>query len=189
MGKLFKHLKPFLWAIVAIFVLLFAQAMADLSLPGYMANIVNVGIQQDGISNAVPQALSVTEFGRISFFLTADQINQVKSDYILLDKQSLSAADYAKDVKTYPQLANEDIYKINTTDKKEISSLDTIFSHTLAGRSQSGAKRRCDFCTIRNTVYGRRGPLRGAGAIAAGPTMLPCKALPRRKSMPSNRTS
>ena len=49
MGKLFKHLKPFLWAIVAIFVLLFAQAMVDLSLPGYMANIVNVGIQQDGI--------------------------------------------------------------------------------------------------------------------------------------------
>ncbi len=131
MTKLFKHLKPFLWAIILIFVLLFAQAMLDLALPGYMANIVNVGIQQDGISNAVPQALSVTEFNRISFFLTADQINQVKSDYVLLDKQSLSASDYAKDVKTYPQLANEDIYKINTTNKKEISSLDTIFSHTL----------------------------------------------------------
>ena len=131
MTKLFKHLRPFLWAIILIFALLFAQAMLDLSLPGYMANIVNIGIQQDGIANAVPQALSATEFNRISFFLTADQINQVKSDYILLDKQSLSASDYAKDVKTYPQLANEDIYKINTTNKKEISSLDTIFSHTL----------------------------------------------------------
>ena len=49
MRKLFKHLKPFIWAIVAIFALLFAQAMADLSLPGYMANIVNIGIQQNGI--------------------------------------------------------------------------------------------------------------------------------------------
>ena len=68
MTKLFKHLKPFLWAIILIFVLLFAQAMLDLSLPGYMANIVNVGIQQDGISNAVPQALSATEFNIISFF-------------------------------------------------------------------------------------------------------------------------
>ena len=50
MAKLFKHLKPFLWAIILIFVLLFAQAMLDLSLPGYMANIVNVGIEQDGIA-------------------------------------------------------------------------------------------------------------------------------------------
>jgi ATP-binding cassette subfamily B protein len=131
MTKLFKHLKPFVWAIIFIFVLLFAQAMLDLSLPGYMANIVNIGIQQDGIANAVPQAVRVTEFSHISIFLTSDQINQIKSDYVLLDKQSLSAADYAKYVKTYPALATEDIYKINTTNKKEIASLNTIFSHSL----------------------------------------------------------
>jgi ATP-binding cassette subfamily B protein len=105
--------------------------MLDLSLPGYMANIVNIGIQQDGIANAVPQAVRVTEFSHISIFLTSAQISQVTNDYILLDKQSLSASDYAKYVKTYPQLAYEDIYKINTTDKKEIASLNTIFSHSL----------------------------------------------------------
>ena len=131
MTKLFKHLKPFVWAIIFIFVLLFAQAMLDLSLPGYMANIVNIGIQQDGIANAVPQAVRVTEFSHISIFLTSDQINQIKGDYIVLDKQSLSASDYAKYVKTYPALATEDIYKINTTNKKEIASLNTIFSHSL----------------------------------------------------------
>ena len=58
MGKLIKHLKPFVWSILAIFVLLFGQAMADLSLPGYMADIVNVGIQQNGIENSVPEAIS-----------------------------------------------------------------------------------------------------------------------------------
>jgi ATP-binding cassette subfamily B protein len=131
MTKLFKHLKPFVWAIIFIFVLLFAQAMLDLSLPGYMANIVNIGIQQDGIANAVPQAVSATEFSHISIFLTSAQISQVTNDYVLLDKQSLSAADYAKYVKTYPALATEDIYKINTTNKKEIASLNTIFSHSL----------------------------------------------------------
>jgi ATP-binding cassette subfamily B protein len=131
MTKLFKHLKPFVWAIIFIFVLLFAQAMLDLSLPGYMANIVNIGIQQDGIANAVPQAVRVTEFSHISIFLTSAQISQVTNDYVLLDKQSLSAADYAKYVKTYPALATEDIYKINTTNKKEIASLNTIFSHSL----------------------------------------------------------
>ena len=131
MTKLFKHLKPFVWAIIFIFVLLFAQAMLDLALPGYMANIVNIGIQQDGIANAVPQAVSATEFSHISIFLTSAQISQVTNDYVLLDKQSLSAADYAKYVKTYPALATEDIYKINTTNKKEIASLNTIFSHSL----------------------------------------------------------
>ncbi len=131
MRKLIKHLKPFTWAIVAIFVLLFAQAMADLSLPGYMANIVNIGIQQNGIQNAVPQAISQTEFNKIAIFMTESQINEFKGDYILLDKQSLSATDYANDLKTYPQLANIDIYKLNTTNKKEIAQLNTILSKAI----------------------------------------------------------
>ena len=131
MRKLIKHLKPFTWAIVAIFVLLFAQAMADLSLPGYMANIVNIGIQQNGIQNAVPQAISQTEFNKIAIFMTESQINEFKGDYILLDKQSLSATDYANDLKTYPQLANTDIYKLNTTNKKEITQLNTILSKAI----------------------------------------------------------
>jgi ATP-binding cassette, subfamily B, multidrug efflux pump len=131
MGKLIKHLKPFLWSIVAIFALLFGQAMADLSLPGYMADIVNVGIQQHGIENSVPQAVSVSEFNKITIFMTDNQKAQVTGDYILLSKQSLSAADYARYVKTYPQLANKDIYKLNTSNKTEISQLDAIFAKAI----------------------------------------------------------
>ncbi len=52
MIKLIKHLKPFIWAIVAIFALLFGQAMTDLALPGYMADIVNIGIQSSGVESA-----------------------------------------------------------------------------------------------------------------------------------------
>ena len=55
MLKLIKFLKPFSWLILLIFVLLFAQAMADLALPAYMSNIINVGVQQNGIENAVPR--------------------------------------------------------------------------------------------------------------------------------------
>ena len=58
MTKLIKHLRPFVWVIVLIFGLLFGQAMADLSLPGYMGDIVNVGISQKGINNAVPLGYS-----------------------------------------------------------------------------------------------------------------------------------
>jgi ATP-binding cassette subfamily B protein len=131
MQKVIKHLKPFTWLIVAIFLLLFAQAMADLSLPGYMANIVNVGIQQNGIENSVPQAISTSEFNKLTFFMTDNEKAQVTADYIVLDKQSLSAGDYVKYLKTYPQLATTSIYKLNTNNNAEITQLNTIFEKSI----------------------------------------------------------
>jgi ATP-binding cassette subfamily B protein len=135
MGKLIKHLKPFVWWILAIFVLLFAQAMADLSLPGYMANIVNIGIGQKGIENTVPQAIGAAEFNKINKLLPLMednlQVAQVTRDYTPLSKQSLSPDEYAKDLKTYPQLANMDVYVLNTTDATEITQLDAIFVKVL----------------------------------------------------------
>jgi len=131
MLKLIKYLKPFTWLIVAIFVLLFGQAMADLSLPSYLADITNVGISQHGIENAVPQAIRQTEFNKVIFLVPAADTARVTGDYILLDKNTLSAADYAKYVKTYPDLANEPIYKLNTTDKTEITFLNGILSKTI----------------------------------------------------------
>ena len=128
MTKLIKHLKPYTWLIVAIFVLLFAQAMSDLSLPGYMSDIVNVGIGQDGVKNAVPSAIRASEMDKLTLFMTDAQKTQVLNDYILLDRQSLSPSDYARYVKKYPQLATVPVYKLNTSDKTQISQLDTIFS-------------------------------------------------------------
>ena len=123
MRKLIKHLKPFVWAIVAIFVLLFAQAMADLSLPSYMANIVNVGIQQNGIENAVPQAISAVEFNKIAIFMTDSQKAQVTTDYTLIDNQS---ADYTK----YPK-ATTPVYELNKINKTEMTQLNTILSQAI----------------------------------------------------------
>jgi ATP-binding cassette subfamily B multidrug efflux pump len=128
MLKLVKHLKPFTWLVVAIFVLLFGQAMSDLSLPGFMSDIVNIGIQQNGIENTVPQAIRATEFNKLTLFMTDSEKTQAKADYILLDKVTLSTADYAKYVKLYPQLATTPIYKLNTTNKVQIAQLDAIFT-------------------------------------------------------------
>ena len=61
MIRLAKYLKPFLPLILLSIVLLFVQGMADLSLPDYIAKIVNTGIQQGGIENAVPQAMRQSE--------------------------------------------------------------------------------------------------------------------------------
>ena len=123
MRKLIKHLKPFVWSILVIFILLFGQAMADLSLPGFMADVVNIGIQQKGIENAVPQAIAADEFNKLTLFMNDADKKQVTADYTLLSRQSLSATDYAKYLKTYPQLANLQLYKLNTSDKTEIKKI------------------------------------------------------------------
>jgi ATP-binding cassette subfamily B multidrug efflux pump len=132
MGKLVKYMGPFVWSVVAIFVLLFGQAMADLSLPGYMSNIVNVGIQAGGIENAVPKAVPASEFSRLTLFMTDADKSRVTADYKLLDKASLSAADYAKYVKTYPLLATAPVDVLNTSHKTEITALDKILVKPIA---------------------------------------------------------
>jgi ATP-binding cassette subfamily B protein len=127
MSKLIKFLGPFKWLILLIFVLLFAQAFADLSLPGYMSNILNVGVQQNGIENTVPTAIQASEMNRIQLFMSADDKAEVAQVYTLLDKASLSNADYANYVKSYPILATYPVYKLGSVSKTEMSELDTIF--------------------------------------------------------------
>ena len=77
MLKLIKFLKPFSWLILFIFVLLFAQALADLSLPGYMSNILNIGVQQNGIENDVPSAIRASEMNRLMLFMSSGDKDEV----------------------------------------------------------------------------------------------------------------
>jgi len=127
MLNLIKHLKPFIWSVVAIFLLLFGQAMADLTLPGYMGDIVNIGIQNNGIENSVPKAISTAEYNRVTLFMNAADKAEVAQEYILLDRTQLSDAEYAEYVKEYPALANETIYVLNVKDSKTIDRLNDIF--------------------------------------------------------------
>ena len=55
MWKLFKHLGEHKVTVLLIVLLLIGQAYCDLALPSYTSDIVDVGIQQGGIENAVPR--------------------------------------------------------------------------------------------------------------------------------------
>ena len=65
--------------------LLFIQANADLALPDYMSKIVNNGIQQGGVENAVPIAIRKSEMDRLVIFLNAEEKNMVLGYYLLFD--------------------------------------------------------------------------------------------------------
>ena len=70
-------------------------------------------------------------FNKLTLLISAADKAKITGDYILLDKNTLSASDYAGYVKTYPDLANEPVYKLNTSDKAEITQLDSILSKTI----------------------------------------------------------
>jgi len=123
MFKLVKYLKPFIAAIAIAIVLLFVQATCDLSLPDYMSNIVNKGIQQGGIENAVPIAIRQSQMDKLTLFINPDFKTEVAKDYTLIDK---SNADYESYVKDYPNLAKEPVYILNNIDKSEIDKLSPV---------------------------------------------------------------
>ncbi len=123
MFRLAKYLKPFIILILIAIVLLFAQAMADLSLPDYMSNIVDIGIQQGGIENAIPKAIRQSEMDKLTIFMSTDNKEEVLKNYTLIDKTS---SDYEKYLNDYPQLEKEPVYILNKIDKKEISKINPL---------------------------------------------------------------
>ena len=131
MLNLLKHLKPFVGAMIIAVVLLFVQAISDLSLPDYMSDIVNVGIQQGGIENAVPKVIKSSEMEKLFIFMDEDQRGVVDDNYILLDKDNLTADEYNKYLKDYPELKNESIYEINTKDEEKLDKLNNIFGQPM----------------------------------------------------------
>ena len=73
MRNLLKHLKPFVGSMIIAIAFLFVQAICDLSLPDYMSNIVNVGIQQGGVENAVPKVIKSSEMEKLFIFMKDDE--------------------------------------------------------------------------------------------------------------------
>lgn len=131
MKKLLKYLRPFAGAIIVAIILLFVQAISDLSLPSYMSNIVNIGIQQKGIEDAVPKAIKSSELNKLLLFTNSDDKKVVEDNYKLIRKEELSNDDYEKYIKQYPELANEDIYVLDTKSKDVKRKLNEILGRPM----------------------------------------------------------
>lgn len=73
MRKLFQYMGMYRKTVFLVFLILIVQAYCDLSLPAYTSDIVNVGIQQGGISESVPKAVSKKGMERILTFLPGQE--------------------------------------------------------------------------------------------------------------------
>ncbi|WP_072523696.1 ABC transporter ATP-binding protein [Clostridium sp. Marseille-P3244] len=81
MKNLFKYAAEHWKSLLVIIVVLFVQAYCDLSLPAYTSDIVNVGIQQGGIEDQVPEAVSAEDMENLLLFVPADEQDTVLSAY------------------------------------------------------------------------------------------------------------
>lgn len=83
MLKMFRYMKERWYFILAIIVLLFVQAFCDLSLPDYTSRIVNVGIQQSGIEDCVPDKIRAESMDQLMLFMDSADQKTVKDNYTL----------------------------------------------------------------------------------------------------------
>ena len=81
MKNLFKYAAAQWKSMLAIIVILFVQAYCDLSLPAYTSDIVNVGIQQGGIEDQIPETISAEEMDRLLLFVPQDDQQTVLDAY------------------------------------------------------------------------------------------------------------
>ena len=114
--KLIKYLKGFLVPMIFLVAILGVRVVAELALPTYTSNIVDKGIQQSGIQDAVPEKISEKSFRELQLFMTDDEITKVTSKY-------------TKD---------GDVYKLDSINDQERSELNDIFKNAMT--VVSGAK-------------------------------------------------
>lgn len=114
MLKILKNLKQSWLVVIIIIMLLCVQATADLNLPDYTSKIVNVGIQQKGIQNSAPEAISKQTLEKVLLLSKEDEF--ILQNYTVFSKDNLTEKQYNKYLKKYPKLDEQESYVL-----KEIS--------------------------------------------------------------------
>lgn len=104
--KLLKtYLKPFAALVLACILLLFGQAMCDLTLPNLMSDIVNTGIQLGGVDEAAPAVLNQQAVDLLTLFMNDAEAGTFKNAYTPVEHGSDEETKLAK---TYENIKDMD---------------------------------------------------------------------------------
>ncbi len=123
MRRLIKYLKPYTLLILLSVILLFVLANANLALPDYLSRIVNNGIQQNGVENAVAEAVRQSQMEKLLVFVSEEQQALVLDSYLLVEPDSPEAEQY---VEEYPALADEPVYVLQDVDQATVDELNAL---------------------------------------------------------------
>lgn len=131
MGKIFRYLKDYKRFVVCIILLLVVQAYCDLSLPQYMSDIVDIGIQQGGIEHVAPDEMREETLENLCVFMS-DQ-----------DEKTLRDA-YEKN--------DDGNYELTLKKKSEIEELDDILGMPMLVMSSMEEQNGMDAATVRAMI-------------------------------------
>ena len=117
MIKLKGYLKPFIVMLLLTFFLIFIQAQMDLALPGYLSDIVNIGIQNEGVEEKIPEFLKTQDMDKI---LNISDDNE--KEIILKAYDYFGDSDNTYEIDKYGIKNTNNIYIINeiSNENKEI---------------------------------------------------------------------
>lgn len=95
MKEILKTLFKYKWTMLIIVILLFMQAYCNLALPSYTSDIINVGIEESGITSIVPEKIRVSEFNKLLNYVSGKE--KIKEAYecsdvcVLITKDDLTS--------------------------------------------------------------------------------------------------
>lgn len=130
MTKIMKYLKPYWLSIVLALGLLFGQATCELTMPDYMQNIVNTGIQNGGIESGAYEQVRESTFNSYVMFATDSEKDLMTSSYKLVTPSKATKEEKTR----IPALKTENVYllkDISEEKEKKLSSTLTRLQMTM----------------------------------------------------------
>ena len=139
MLKAFRYLKPFWLSVAAVIAFVFGQVQCELALPDYMSDIVTYGIQYNGITANVPQAIRTDTMEHMAYFISDSNYQTILQSYRLDNTVTLEGKKYS---------TNEEVYVLK--DDAE-ASVQNIISKPYIITSIVSSKEVLDAMGINNT--------------------------------------
>ena len=139
MLKAFRYLKPFWLSVIAVIAFVFGQVQCELALPDYMSDIVTYGIQYNGITANIPQAIRTDTMEHMAYFLSDSDYQTILQSYRLDNTVTLEGKEYS---------TNEEVYVLK--DDAE-ASVQNIISKPYIITSMVSSKEVLDAMGINNT--------------------------------------
>lgn len=123
MKDLMCILKKSVFSALAIVVLLIVQAFGELALPDYTSDIINIGIQQNGVERITPDIIRKSQLDILEFFMDDSEKSLVEDNY------HISEADYSDEYGEVCRLSSD-------TDSETLDKLDKAFGIPMIIASQ-----------------------------------------------------
>ena len=138
-----KYLKPYWLSIVLALGLLFGQATCELTMPDYMQNIVNTGIQNGGIESGVYEQVRESTFNSYVMFATDSEKDLMTSSYKLITPSKATQEEKTR----IPALKTENVYllkDISEEKAEKLSSTLTLLQMTMVEVSKDAKENNVE---------------------------------------------